>query len=134
MNPQDNSTYDFIELTNNFESKSQEIINLYKNNISVIPIVKSCDIEEDTDNKNIQVIKYLKVKLLDITQIEYNKHPITISELNKMVDEVNLKIIFEISMAWISKDNMGIYLKPIKIKVIDLPKITQIDLREDSDE
>jgi hypothetical protein len=134
LNPQDKSTYDFIELTNNFEKKSKEIINLYKNNISVIPIIKSCDIEEDTDNKNTQVVKYLKVKLLDITQIEYNKHQISIDELNNMVDEVNLKMIFEISMAWISKDNMGIYLKPIKIRVIDLPKITQIDFREDSDD
>jgi hypothetical protein len=133
LNPQDKSTYDFIELTNNLEEKSQNTINLYKNNISIIPIIKSCDIEEDTDNKNTQIIKYLKVKLLDITQIEHNKRQISIDELNDMVDRVNLKMIFEISMAWISKDNMGIYLKPIKIRAIDLPKITQIDFREDSD-
>ena len=55
---------------------------LIENNISIIPIIKSCDIDEEDKNTEIklnnnnnhkQVIKYLKVKLLDSTQIEYNK-------------------------------------------------------------
>ena len=142
LNPNDSSTFQFIELMNKLEIKGQEIIDNYRSNTLVIPIIKSCDIDEnneDDQNTNFdackikQVIKYMKIKLLDMTLLEYNKESITIEQLNKMVDNVNLKVIFEISMAWITKNKMGIYLKPIKIRAVDIPKITEVEFRDDSD-
>lgn len=153
LTPQDSSTFEFIELMNKLEIKSQEAINQHKNNMSVISIIKSCDIDDDQinddqlnndqlnndklNNKNKcqikQVVKYLKIKLLDMTQIEYKNEHITINQLNNLVELVNLKLIFEISMAWITKNKVGIYLKPIKIKAVDVLKIADVDFREDTE-
>ena len=158
LTPQDPSTYQFVNLMSQIEQKGQEMIDQYQNNISVIPIIKSCviddddnlnesnhnqnhnqnqnlnhnnDSDKDNDNDCKQVIKYLKVKLLDLTQLEYNKQTITISQLNNMLNEVNLKMIFEINMAWITKNKMGIYLKPVKIRAINVPKIIDVEFRDE---
>ena len=139
LTPQDSSTFEFIELMNNLEIKCQEIIDQHKNNMSVISIIKSCDIDDDNQENDPtkyqikQVVKYLKIKLLDMTQIEYKNEYITIDQLNNLVEFVNLKLIFEISMAWITKNKVGIYLKPIKIKAVDIPKVADVEFREDSE-
>jgi hypothetical protein len=142
LTPQDSSTFEFIQLMEQLEAKGESIIKQYENNISIMQIIKSCEIDNDdqesiyhnnyNEKTNIkQIIKYLKVKLLDITQIEYNKELINIDDLNELLNDVNLKMIFEISMSWITGTKMGIYLKPIKLKAIDIPKITNVNFRDE---
>jgi len=135
LTPQDSNTFSFIDLINNLESKMLLIAEQFNSNISSTSNIKSYELDEENNNTNQikQVVKYLKIKLLDITQLEYNNNSITIDQLNDLIEIVNLKLIFEISMAWITKTKVGLYLKPIKVKAIDIPKITKVEFRDDND-
>jgi len=130
LSPQDKTTYKFIDLINNIEEKSCNYINSkYSKNVEISSVIKSYVLDED----NNQIVKYLKVTLLDNTKIEYNNKIINFNELDKLVNKVNLKLIFEINMLWISQKKLGIYLKPIKIKVCDIIDEIQLNFRDDDD-
>jgi len=128
LSPQDPTTYKFINVINNIETKSYEYINsLDSKNVEISSVIKSYNLDEN----NNQIVKYLKITLLDNIKIQYNDKFIEFNELDKLVDKVNLKLIFEINMLWISQKKLGIYLKPIKIKVCDIIKEIQLEFRDD---
>ena len=129
LTPEDKSTYDFIELINNIESKALNHLNNSSKTYNLSTSIKTHEISESNNSK--QLYMYLKATLLDNTKIEYNKKKINITELNDLVNKVNLKIIFEINMLWISNSKIGIYLKPSKIKAIDITLDTNISFRDD---
>lgn len=134
LTPHDTTTPEFIELITNIETKSVNYITeLTDKQLTLIPLIKTSDIENITDMRTKQVIKYLKIKLLDQTKIEYNKKIITIDDLNKLSGKVNLKMIFEISMIWLNQIKIGIYLKPIKIRAIDIVNEPNLDFRDEDD-
>lgn len=131
LTPQDTTTFSFIKLINNLEQRSLEYINsLIDNNLEVNQIIKNYDLDTE-DNK--QLIMYLKTTLLDQTKIEYQDDYITYEDLNELVNKVNLKLIFEISMLWLSNTKIGIYLKPLKIKAIDIIDIPIVEFRDEDD-
>ena len=117
LTPQDSNTFNFIELVKKIEKASVETINKMTNKVLVAnPLIKI----HRTEEANKQIYMYIKITLLDQTKIEYNNKLISIDELNNLVRKVNLKVIFELNMLWISQTKIGIYLKPIKLKVIDI--------------
>lgn len=131
LTPQDPTTYSFIKLINNIENRSLEYINqITDNSLEINQIIKNYDLETE-DSK--QLIMYLKTTLLDQTKIEYQDEYITYEDLNELVNRVNLKLIFEISMLWLSNTKIGIYLKPLKIKAIDIIDIPVVEFREEED-
>ena len=128
LSPQDPTTSSFIDLISKIETKSCNHINsVHSNNVEISSVIKSYDLDEG----NNQVVKYLKVTLLNNTKIEYNNKIIGFNELDQLVNKVNLKLIFEINMLWISQTKLGIYLKPIKIKACDI--IKELEFRDDDD-
>ncbi len=122
LTPEDKTTYKFIDLVNKLEQKTVSYID---NKFKISSIIKIME-------ANNQMFKYVKVKLLDQTKIEYNNRCLTLDELNNLTCSVNLKLIFEINMIWMSDKKFGIYLKPLKIKVIDIIPEIIIDFRNDS--
>ena len=117
LTPQDSNTFNFIELVKKIEKACVETINKMTNKVLVPnPLIKI----HRTEEANKQIYMYIKITLLDQTKIEYNNKLISIDELNNLVRKVNLKVIFELNMLWISQTKIGIYLKPIKLKVIDI--------------
>jgi hypothetical protein len=133
LTPQDQTTYSFIELINSLENKASSFINSQINKqLHIVNVIKSSELEDDDQENNNQVIKYLKVKLLDQTKIEYNNERITIGDLNKLVSKVNLKLIFEINMIWFNSTKIGLYLKPIKIRAIDIVPEVDFEFRDDN--
>ena len=129
LTPHDSSTKDFIKLINNIEAKCIKHINASNKKISLNTVIKTYDFETTEHNK--QVFMYLKVILLDQTKIEYQDERISLEQLNELVKKVNLKLIFEINMLWISQTKIGIYLKPLRIKAVDIVNEPIIDFRED---
>jgi hypothetical protein len=129
LTPQDPTTNSFIELINSIETKSGKHINsLSHKQLSISQVIKSSILDDENSN---QVIKYIKVKLLDQTKIEHNKKRISITELNELINKVNLKFIFEINMLWLNSNKMGIYLKPLKIRAIDILPELEFEFRDD---
>ena len=111
------------------ETHVNSIIN---KSLNIVNFIKTSELDEDMNSN--QVIKYLKIKLLDQTKIEYNNDLITIGDLNKLVSKVNLKLIFEINMIWFNSAKIGLYLKPIKIKAIDILPEVDFEFRDDNNE
>jgi hypothetical protein len=129
LTPHDPTTHSFIKLINSIEQKSLDYINQFtENNLDINQIIKSYDLDTD-DSK--QIVMYIKTTLLDQTKIEYHDDDITYEELNNLVSIVNLKLIFEINMFWLSNTKIGVYLKPLKIKAIDISDNPIIDFRDD---
>jgi hypothetical protein len=130
LTPQDSTTFSFIELISKIESICLDTVNNLMNKIlNVNSLIKIHDTE--TEETNRQIYMYLKITLLDQTKIEYNNKQISIDELNNLVRKVNLKIIFELNMLWLSQTKIGIYLKPIKIKAIDIIEDPILSFRDD---
>ncbi len=138
LTPQDQTTSKFINLITNIENKGSEYIReLINKEMILIPFIKTSEIDLDLDSnptqKPRQVIKYIKIKLLDQTKIEYNKKIITIEELNELPNKVNLKLIFEINMMWLTQNKLGIYAKPLKIRAIDIVNEPNVTFRDEDD-
>ena len=138
LTPHDQSTFKFIEIINNIETKCiDHIYESTEQNLMLTPVIKTSDIESNNEsinentNKTKQVIKYMRIKLLDQTKFEYNKKQITFNELNELVSKVNLKVIFEINMFWLTQNKIGLFLKPLRIKAIDIVNNPIINFRED---
>jgi hypothetical protein len=130
LTPQDSSTYSFIEFINKVEKFTTTTINnLKQQTLNINSLIKVY--ESEINNTQRQIYMYLKVSLLDQTKIEYNNKNISVDELNKLVRKVNLKLIFELNMIWLSQTKMGIYLKPIRIKAIDIIEEPIISFRDD---
>jgi len=129
LTPEDKTTYEFIDLINNIEIKALNHLNDSSKSYNLSTAIKTHEISESNNSK--QLYMYLKTTLLNNTKIEYNKKKINITELNDLVNKVNLKIIFEINMLWISNSKIGMYLKPSKIKAIDIIPDTNIAFRDD---
>ena len=126
LTPQDSNTYHFIELINKIENECVNTINnLHNRTLVANSIIKVFEEE------NKQIYMYIKITLLDQTKLEYNNNNITIEELNNLVRKVNLKVIFELNMLWISQTKIGVYLKPIKIKAIDIIEEPEILFRDE---
>jgi len=133
LTPQDPTTFTFIELINSLETKVETHVNsIINKSLNIVNFIKTSELDEDMNSN--QVIKYLKIKLLDQTKIEYNNDLITIGDLNKLVSKVNLKLIFEINMIWFNSAKIGLYLKPIKIKAIDILPEVDFEFRDDNNE
>ena len=133
LTPQDSTTFDFVEFINNIESKLHKHIQTQiKHKLMLSSVIKNYTLS-DIDTDSTQIIMYLKIKLLNQTKIMYDDQFITINQLNKLIGVVNLKLIFEINMIWITQNKIGIYLKPIKIKAIDQIIDLNIDFRDDDD-
>ena len=130
LTPQDSTTYSFIELINKLEGLClNEINNSMNKTLNINSLIKIHDTDSDDTHK--QIYMYIKITLLDQTKIEYNNRQITLDELNNLVRKVNLKIIFEINMLWLSQTKIGIYLKPIKIRAIDIIEEPILSFRDD---
>lgn len=130
LTPHDSTTFSFIDLINSIELKSVEYINsILNSSLMTSKVIKSSNLDDEENSG--QVIKYLKVKLLEQTKIEYNTKYITISELNKLTNKVNLKFIFELNMLWFNTNKVGLYLKPLKIKVIDIIPEADFEFRDE---
>lgn len=130
LTPHDSTTYSFIKLINNIENKSLKYVNhITDNNLDINKTIKNYDLDTE-DSK--QIIMYFKTTLLDQTKIEYQNEFITFEDLNELVNKVNLKLIFEISMLWLSNTKLGLYLKPLKIKAIDIVESPIIDFRDEN--
>ena len=130
LTPQDSTTYSFIEFINKIEKYTTSTINrLTQKTLNINSLIKIY--ESEINEKQRQIYMYLKVSILNQTKIEYNNKNISIDELNKLVRKVNLKLIFEINMIWLSQTKIGIYLKPIRIKAIDIVEDPVISFRDD---
>lgn len=130
LTPTDSTTFSFIELINKIESLSVDSINNLTNRmLNINSLIKIHDTETEQSNK--QIYMYLKIHLLEQTKIEYNNKQITLEELNSLVRKVNLKVIFELNMLWLSQTKLGLYLKPIKIRAIDIIDEPIISFRDD---
>ena len=119
LTPKDPNTYSFVDFVNKVELNTcQHLNNILSKNLNVNSLIKIHDLT--SENTNRQIYMYMKITILDHTKIEYNNKLISIEDLNKLVSKVNLKLIFELNMLWISQTKIGLYLKPIRIKVIDI--------------
>lgn len=136
LTPQDQTTSKFINLITNIEIKGKEHIKELTNKDMILsPFIRTSEFDSESNQtqKTKQVIKYIKIKLLDQTKIEYNKKIITIEELNELPNKVNLKLIFEINMLWLAQIRMGIYAKPLKIRATDIIDEPNVAFREEDD-
>lgn len=132
LTPYDKTTNIFINLIDYIEKKCLNYINnITDNNVILNPLIKVIEINDD--QQPTKYIKYIKIKLLNSTIIEYNKNQIDFNILNEMINNVNLKLIFEINTIWLSNNKIGLFLKPIKIKVIDIPSLQIIEFREENE-
>ena len=128
LTPLDKSTFSFIDILEVLEKSAlQHYKKLYPTkDILIMPTIRS----EKCEDSN-QYIKYMKLKVLDNTRLEYNNKNIDLSKLNDYINKVNIKLIIEVNMIWISKNKIGIYVKPTNIRLIDLPKEEIINFREE---
>ena len=74
----------------NYENLSDLYSLSIDSNRNVTSVIKTYDIENNTDNKK-QTIMYLKIKLLN-TKIYHNGKLINMDTLNGLVQKVNLKL------------------------------------------
>lgn len=137
LTPNDNSTYDFISLFSNLEQRICYLLenghNIRSKDIVFSSFIKSYE-TESTENKEKHTIRYIKTKLLDITKIDYNGNCIDIDVLNELINRVDIKMLFEINSIWLSNDNqikINIFVKPIKIRAIDIVNDIDVEFRDD---
>jgi hypothetical protein len=137
LTPNDNSTYDFITLFSNLEQRICYLLenghNIRSKNIVFSSFIKSYE-TESSENKDKHTIRYIKTKLLDITKIDYNGNSIDIDALNELLNRVDIKMLFEINSIWLSNDNhikINIFIKPIKIRAIDIVNDINVEFRDD---
>ena len=128
LTPKDTTSGKFIKLVSDIETISHNYVKNELNDDYILqPSINTINISDDSN----QVCRYIKVKLLDITKIEYNRRDISVDDLKKLLGKVTLKIIFEINMIWLNKSKMGLYMKPHKLRVEDIKIDTIIDFRDD---
>jgi hypothetical protein len=128
LTPLDKSTFPFINVLEMLEKSAlQHYKKLYPTkDILIMPTIRS----EKCEDSN-QYIKYMKLKVLENTRLEYNNKNIDLSKLNDYINKVNIKLIIEVNMIWVSKNKIGIYVKPTNIRLIDLPKEEIFNFREE---
>lgn len=138
LTPNDNSTYDFISLFSNLEQRISYLLenghNIRSKNIVFSSFIKSYETESSENKKDKHIIRYIKTKLLDITKIDYNGNSIDIDVLNELINRVDIKMLFEINSIWLSNDNhikINIFVKPIKIRAIDIVNDIDVEFRDD---
>ena len=138
LTPNDNSTYDFITLFSNLEQRICYLLendhNIRSKNIVFSSFIKSYETESTENAKDKHTIRYIKTKLLDITKIDYNGNSIDIDTLNELLNRVDIKMLFEINSIWLSDDNkikINIFIKPIKIRAIDIVNDIDVEFRDD---
>jgi hypothetical protein len=132
LTPLDQSTFPFIKLITLIENMSYDhVTKLPKmEQYKLSQIIKTSEVE---NNGSKQLIKYIKIKLLNQTKIEYNKKIINIDDLNTLINKVNLKLIFDMNMLWLTQNKFGLYLKPLRIKAVDIVEDQLVEFRDEDE-
>lgn len=124
-NDKDLNTYSFISLINSIQNLSIGTINKMTNNIlsirSIINIIK----------KDENIYMYMKTILTNQIKIEYNNKLININELNNLVNKVDIKIIFQLDRLEMSDSKVGVYLKPVRLRLKDIIIEPEISFRDE---
>lgn len=128
LTPKDTTSGKFIKLISDIETIGYNYVKSELDYDHVLqPIINTITISDDTN----QVCRYIRVKLLDTTKIEYNKKEISVDDLKELLGKVTLKVIFEINMIWLNKSKMGLYMKPHKLRVENIKNDTIVNFRDD---
>jgi hypothetical protein len=88
---------------------------------SIINIVK----------KDENIYMYMKTILTNQIKIEYNNKLININELNNLVNKVDIKIIFQLDRLEMSDSKVGVYLKPVRLRLKDIIIEPEISFRDE---
>ena len=124
IDPNNKSNILFMNILNEIDNKLKTFICSKTKKLEIDHCIKSLNIDET-------IINFIRMKLLKNTIIEYNNKSITISQLNNLINNIDIQVIIEINIIWGTNNKFGLFLKPIRLRAVN--NIQNINFRKNDD-